>query len=270
MNPTQSIPSSVRSKDALWEALRSKMRDSCTTEYCAVKTLSPNISNSAATFFRPRKPDAWLKKPTEWHDSGTIAAVLEQYEVAYPSFEFIGPVPNDFDGPGSGSESESEWGKCISDELCRLNLAALHSAGTNSIGIVFNLDPHDKPGSHWVCAYIDIPGRSVYYYDSYGMEPTPEVRRLMRRCRAQGCSTLVWNNIRHQRKKSECGTYCLYVLISLLQGVSFKEICSNRVDDDTINALRDVLFATTKPRMGPELTRASSLLRRKTRKTKRQ
>lgn len=272
-NPTQTILSSVRTKDALWAALRTKMRESCTTEFCAVKTLGlsnaethpveseiggghPTQTVKASHYFRPSKPDAWLKKPTEWQDSNTLTHVLEQYEAAYPRFEFIGPVPNDFDA----SESGSGWGTCISDELCSINLKALQSAGTDSVGIIFNLDAHDKPGSHWVCAYIDLIKRSVYYYDSYGMEPTPEVRRLMRRCRDQGCTRLIWNNIRHQRKSSECGTYCLYVLISLLQGRSFESICVNRVDDDTMNALRDILFATMNPRTGPMLARASTLL----------
>ena len=26
----------------------------------------------------------------------------------------------------------------------------------SKIGIIFNLDPHDKEGSHWVCSFIDI------------------------------------------------------------------------------------------------------------------
>jgi len=198
---------------------------------------------AAATYFRPKKPVAWGPNPTEWHDSITLANVMTQYETAYPHFEFIGPTPIDFD-----SQMPGAWGRCVLDELCALNLASLKTAGKKSIGIIFNLDPHDRPGSHWVCAYIDLQRMAAYYYDSYGYEPCPEIRRLLRRCRDQGCKEIVWNDIRHQRKKSECGTYCMYMIISLLKGKTFAWLCKNRVDDDTMNALRDLLYATARPR----------------------
>ena len=69
----------------------------------------------------------------------------------------------------------------------------------------------------------------------------------MTRCKEQGCTQLYWNDIRHQKKKSECGTYCMYVILSLLGGRTFKDICENPVDDDTMNALRDILYATERP-----------------------
>jgi hypothetical protein len=42
--------------------------------------------------------------------------------------------------------------------------------------------------------------------------------------------------------------YCLFVLICLLRGRPFYNISKNIVDDDTMNAFRDVLFAEEKPR----------------------
>jgi hypothetical protein len=192
-------------------------------------------------YFRPAQPTDWEKDPTKWQETDTIAKVLEQYEDAFPHFEFIGPVPIDFD-------AKTTWGSCIVNELCTLNLATMRSKGTRSIGIVFNLDPHTKSGSHWVCAFIDLVNAAAYYYDSYGLPPCPEIRRLLRRCKEQGCREVFWNDIRHQKKETECGTYCMYVLISLLQGRRFLDICRDPVDDDTMNALRDILFATKVPR----------------------
>jgi Ulp1 family protease len=119
--------------------------------------------------------------------------------------------------------------------------------GKTDVGIIFNLDPHDRPGSHWVCAYINLRKMAAYYYDSYGYEPCAQIRRLLRRCREQGCAEIIWNDIRHQRKKSECGTYCMFIIISLLKGASFSELCKNRVDDDTMNSVRDLLYATERP-----------------------
>ena len=246
--PQHSIPISLRKKEEIWAALKKRLHHQfeCASEYCAVKKLNSTVSAAeAAHYFRPTKPTEWINAKTpedQWHDNSTIEMVMNQYEKANPHFEFIGPVPIDFDSKLPGG-----WGKCIVDELCSLDLESQRKRGTKSIGIIFNLDPHDKPGSHWVCAYIDIAGGAAYYYDSYGYEPCAEIRRLLRRCREQGCAKIVWNDVRHQRKKSECGTYCMYIIIMLLKGHSFASLCKNRVDDDTMNAFRDVLYATEAP-----------------------
>ena len=241
--PNHKIPMTIHRKERLWKEIRLRLQNKykCDSEYCAVQELgNDNIKHDTTRFFRPKKPEGWMKNPTEWHDSETLARVMEQYEAAFPTFEFIGPTPIDFD-------SRTGFGSCVMNELCALNLQDMIKSGKRSIGIIFNLDPHDKPGSHWVCSYIDMIAKKAYYYDSYGYEPCPQIRRLLRRCREQGCKDIIWNDIRHQRKSSECGTYCLYVIISLLKGRSFGDICNQRIDDDTMNSFRDVFYATTRP-----------------------
>jgi len=243
--PQHRIPASIKKKDTLWAALRTRMNNQykCATEYCAVQKLGGSEDKSATRgYFRPPKPQEWIKDPTDWLDTISIGKVMEQYEPAFPQFEFIGPVPIDFDKKIGG-----DWGRCVVDEMCNLNINDLAAQGKTSVGVVFNLDPHDKPGSHWVCAYVDIAAKKAYYYDSYGYEACPEIKRFLRRCRDQGCNEIIWNDMRHQRKKSECGTYCMYVIISLLHGRSFADICKNRVDDDTMNSFRDLLYATESP-----------------------
>ena len=244
--PKHMIPTTVKSKDELWSLLRDRLKNQykCDTEYCAVEELGLGLNEGNTTiqqYFRPKKPASWLKKPNEWHDSVSLANVMEQYEAAHPSFEFIGPVPIDFDKKPDG------LGSCIVNELCALNLEDLKRKGKTSIGIIFNLDPHDKPGSHWVCAFIDLKQGAAFYFDSYGMKPEPQIKRLLERCYEQGCHSIVWNDYRHQRKSSECGTYCLYVLTSLLNNRDFGDICKNIVDDDTMLSVRDLLFANRNP-----------------------
>lgn len=244
--PNHKIPASIKRKETLWRALRDRLSHQyeCASEYCAVERLGSDTEKSGASrYFRPKKPTSWSQKPTEWHDTLTIANVMEQYEAGFPEFEFVGPVPIDFDAKLPGN-----LGKCIVDELCQLNIQEMRSQGTRCIGIIFNLDPHDRPGSHWICAYIDLEKNAAYYYDSYGYEPPAEVKRLLRRCWSQGIKQIYWNDIRHQRKDTECGTYCMYVIISLLKGRPFGELCKHGVNDDTMNAVRDVLYATEKPR----------------------
>jgi hypothetical protein len=230
----------------LWSKLREAMRKhyNCDTEYCAVKKikgLSDKEKAPLLSYFRPEKPKEWDKKPTLWLDSLNIEDVMKQYEAAESTFQFIGPVPIDFD-------DKESFGSCIVDELCKLDINSTHRKGITKIGIVFNLDKHDEPGSHWVCAFIDIDAKAAYYFDSYGYEPEEEIVRLLERCKQQGCDKIYYNDIRHQRKGSECGMYCMYVIICLLRGRSFYTICNDIVDDDTMNTFRDILYAEEKPR----------------------
>lgn len=227
-------------------SLRDKMKNvyKCETEYCAVKKLplTPKERSNMLQYFRPEKPDEWDSKPTQWLDSFNIEDVMNQYELAEPTFEFIGPVPIDFDSKAG------MFGKCIVEELCKLDLTDISKRGKTKIGIIFNLDPHDEPGSHWVCAFVDVEGSAAYYFDSYGYEPPQEIVDFLSRMKEQGIKNVYWNDIRHQRKGSECGMYCLFVIICLLRGRKFYDICKHIVEDDTMNAFRDILFAEEKPR----------------------
>lgn len=242
----KNVNGSARAR-ALWGKLREAMvkHYKCETEYCLVKKI-PGIKTQDKTgmlaYFRPEKPTVWDKKPTTWLDSFNIEDVMNQYEHADPKFEFIGPVPIDFDKQMGG------WGKCIVDELCKLDIGQALRAGTEKIGIVFNLDAHDEPGSHWVCAFVNIAKKQAYYFDSYGYEPPEEIMRFLERCKVQGCEQIYYNDIRHQRKGSECGMYCLIVLICLIRGKPFETICKNIMNDDMVNAFRDVLYAEEHPR----------------------
>ena len=253
-HPNSPIRSSTRRNSkkqgrlALWKDIRDSMKGyyDCDNEFCTVKKL-PGLDNKerqnyTKKYFRPEKPAEWNTNKTTWLDNFNIEDVMNQYEEAYPDFEFIGPVPIDFDA------QSNTWGKCIVDELCKLDLQDAFKKGTKRIGIIFNLDKHNEPGSHWVCSYIDVPNKSAYYFDSYGLPPPPEVSHLLERCKEQGCITVLYNDIRHQRKGSECGMYCLYTIICLLKGRAFQSICMDIVNDDTMNAFRDVLFASENPR----------------------
>ncbi len=85
---------------------------------------------------------------------------MKQYEAEYPCFVFIGPSPIDYD-------THEYKGVCVWEELCKFNLYKHKNKGIRKIRIIFNLDPHTKGGSHWVCAFIHIPRQEIYYMDSY-------------------------------------------------------------------------------------------------------
>jgi hypothetical protein len=246
MNRTRNTRKTVKATtNDLWQSLREAMAQKykCDTEYCAVKKVADKKDKAALLkYFKPDRPAEWDSNPKQWLDTQQIETVMKQYEGGFPEFAFLGAVPLDFD------TTVPEWGQCVSEEMCKLNLAQSAKRGKNKIGVIFNLDPHDKPGSHWVAAYVDIPTKTAYYYDSYGYKPEREIAAFLERCQNQGCGNVYYNDIRHQRSESECGTYCMYMILNLLGGRPFQEICKDVVSDEVMNTFRDVLFAEERPR----------------------
>ena len=110
----------------------------------------------------------------------------------------------------------------------------------NKFSIVFNLDKHDEPGSHWVALFGDLQKKHIYYFDSYGIEPPIEIDIFMKRFQEEGKKLnmdikLDYNNIRHQYKNSECGMYSIHFIIKLVEGNKFKDVIENIIFDDEIN-----------------------------------
>lgn len=198
---------------------------------------------------RPPAPKEWATDPDMWLDSNNIADVLNQYEDAYPHFEFMGPFPIDFAAPDpyveGGAAAAAAEKKCLMEEICEFRVQEAMKNGTKALGIVYNLDPHFKSGSHWVANYIDIPGHRCYYFDSYGMKPPHQVEKFMKWLTTQDPQMkLEYNARRLQYKNSECGVYCLYFIIRMLEGDSFLDITRRRPKDEDMLDLRDWMFST--------------------------
>ena len=233
--------SSSSSLKSLWGKLDDKLKNVCNDEYCWTKQEFVKNDDNIKESFRPEMPSKWSENKNEWLNTLDIEAVMKQYEKKYDNFIFIGPVPIDFD-------HKLHPGMCVINELCNINLKKLISNGKTKIGVIFNLDPHDKPGSHWVSMFADFDKKNnVYYFDSYGYKEPPEVTKLMNRLKEQGDAmnrntTLYTNNIRHQFKNSECGVYSINFIIQLLKGKSFKDITENIINDDKMEKNRSKLF----------------------------
>jgi hypothetical protein len=196
---------------------------------------------------RPAMPAGWREDPDMWLDSNNIAEVMNQYEEAYPEFEFMGPFPIDFAAPDpyAGGATGAPAKKCLMSEICELRVQKALKNGTRAIGIVYNLDPHFKSGSHWVANYIDIPGHKCYYFDSYGMKPPPQVAKFMRWLTTQDPKMrLEYNSRRLQFSNTECGVYSIYFITRMLAGDSFQAFTRRRPKDRDMLDLRDWLFST--------------------------
>lgn len=222
----------------LWNQINTRLKSKCNHEYCWIKQdfMKPHIEE-LNNYFKPEMPRKWITEPRTWLNTTDIEKVMYQYETKSPEFKFIGVVPIDFD-------YEYSAGKCVVDELCKLDIHKLYQKKIRKIGVVFNLDAHDEPGSHWVALYSDFNKGEVYYYDSYGIFPPKEVKILMDRLSIQGSKIkgkpfkLYHNHVRHQFKNSECGVYSMHFITEFLNDKSYQEIIENRVPDDLMNKKR--------------------------------
>ena len=238
-----------QTKRQLWNALNARMSDNCSDEFCWSKQrpISAAGRKIASESFRPGTPRSWRKNPTEWLSNVDILRVLEQYEAVHPDFMFIGPVPIDFADQTKGGKT------CISPELCDVNVKKWWKSGVRRLGIVFNLDPHNMSGSHWVALWSDFREGTVCYYDSYGVQAPDEVRKLMDIISSQGGDlrtstrdgesfTTIMNERRHQFKNTECGVYCMFFISQMLDGVPFDRYTRDGMNDAQMNRQRKVFF----------------------------
>ena len=209
--------------------------------------------------FRPEAPGDWVlhvpkRDPKQskyaWLSNFDIDAVMAQYEDlrTLRDFKFYRAVSIDFEA--------------TRDPLSRANLYGLLAAGIEHFAVVFNTDPHDKPGSHWVCLYCNMKTGIICFYDSYGRLPEPEFQDFMAKMVAQGLLGFdgetadasraielspLYNDRRHQYMGAECGMYSLDTIISMLlsKGRSrsdFEYLCAHPHSDEQVNSFRKNLY----------------------------
>jgi hypothetical protein len=200
----------------------------------------------AKQYLRPPMPEEWKSDPDKWLDSNNIRDVMLQYEEAHPDFKFLGPYPIDFAAPeDSTANSKGHSKECLIDEMCDLDLSEEVLNGIKRIGIIYNLDPHYKSGSHWVANYIDISKKHCYYFDSYGMKPPKQIYEFMQWLTLQNSKIkLGFNGRQFQHQNSECGMYCLYFLDRMIAGDNYLKFCRRAPPDKYMLDFRDWLFST--------------------------
>lgn len=207
----------------IWEALKSKM-NMCKNEECWLAELAePYVKNKLEKIaFSPKSPKSWNDDPNEWLTNHDINNVLSQYEYKFDTFEFIGPSFIDF--------NEKIGYSCVDNEVCMLNIQEQIDNGKEKIGIIFNLDRHNQPGSHWVSLFIDINEKFVFYFDSVGTKIPNEIYKLVNNIQEQGKKLTKPINFRfeqnhpfeHQKTNTECGMYSLFFMITLLTNKLYK------------------------------------------------
>jgi len=218
----------------------------CNKESCWLKQKSEfgKISSDMADSFAPESPVEWKKNPNEWLSSVDIIKVMKQYEKAYKCFDFIGPSPIDFD-------TKKLYGECVWDEICNFSLENQIKDGKTKIGFVFNTDPHDKPGQHWISMFINIKKKQIFFFDSTGDKPTKEINALVERIIEQGKNLkekIIFKydsneGVEHQYGNTECGIYSLFFIVHMLEDkVTDHYLKTHILKDEYMQNFRKIYF----------------------------
>ena len=216
--PQESISSRLPFSQ-LWSTLHKKMQriSSCEQESCWIQELSTDDVEKRklkALLFVPPQPSEWQKDPNAWLSNFDILKVIHQYETTYPYFYFMGPSMIDYDTISNKKD-------CVCNSLCRFSLKNEIDKKITKIGVIFNLDPHYKGGSHWTSLFIDIEDQFILYFNSTGEHIHPQINKFKDEVVTQGKALSLpfefyENKMEHQQSDTECGMYSLYFIITML------------------------------------------------------
>jgi hypothetical protein len=219
--------------------IKKRVGDKCTTQKCwstqhFIKYMKEKAREEFVRYtHRPNSPQGKF----EWLSTFNINDSMLQYERKFKGFKFFGAVPMDF-----ADLSDLEAG--------RIDYKKYIKNGITKIGLIFNLDDHDQPGSHWTAMYTDLDKGDIFYFDSFAVKPEQRVRALMREqtrfLKSIGKKVdtirIDYNKTQHQKGNTECGVYSMNFLIRMARGDDFDKLCSNPISDERMNKCRAVYF----------------------------
>ena len=243
--------------------------DDCQAEACLLfkenilQKMSPKEREEFTNSFQPAKDEDMVKgkikkkkvkkngktiyKPyaevddEAWLSTFNIEDACERDMRANKKYHFFGAEPIDF-------------ADCKVSSLCKFNPETYRKRGKTQLGFVFNTDPHDEDGEHWISMYMDLAGHNlenhpaIYYFDSYGREPPPEIEEFIQKSRKQSYShnplRYFYNDENFQKSGAQCGMYAIHFLREMAQGKSFEEYLNSRPGNSLMKHLRDVYFVS--------------------------
>ena len=190
--------------------------------------------------FKPLMPEEWLKDYNAWLGTDDIENSLNQYQKADKSFYFYGAEPIDFSD-------------CSVSNLCSFDMKKHMDRDEHKIGVVFNTDPHNKPGQHWMSLYVDLLGENlsgipaIYFFDSYGKKPCSRVQKLIDKIQKQGEKydnklKYFYNDKCYQKKDAQCGMYSIHFIKQMIDGLSFKRFLNSGLNDKNMIDYRNLYF----------------------------
>jgi hypothetical protein len=234
----------------IWIQFKLMLNKTCNKESCWIQHnfLSQIDKNKIiTTSFAPESPDEWINNPNAWLSNHDITRVMKQYESTYKCFDFIGPSPIDYD-------TILFNGDCVWDELCNFSIDDQIKNKKTKIGIIFNLDPHNLGGSHWVSLFINIKKKTIFYFNSTGNKIPIQIKKFVDMVIKQGKKpAMVRSPIifsfdqnypqEHQYSSSECGMYSLYFIVQMLEDkLTQSYLKTHIIPDDHVQKFRRIYF----------------------------
>jgi hypothetical protein len=240
-HPDQMVNSN--SPKEIWKQLKKYMQETCSSESCWLKhqCIKHDLDKSLwEKMFAPHSPEKWKDNPNEWLTTVEIQKIMGQWEKARQEFEFLGPSPIDYD-------EHVVFGECVWEELCKFSLDECKKKGKFKIGIIFNLDKHTQPGSHWVAVFMDLKKHKIYYFDSYGDNVPKRILKFCENVQRQGSNfkekyEIYVSKKRHQYGNSECGMFSMFFILQMLEGTMFNTFQKIRIKDSEMVTLRKEYF----------------------------
>jgi hypothetical protein len=257
-NQTHNNKIPIRSSDTkrtLWNNIQQSLRQACgDDETCWLRQpflARSKLGVSLEDFFKPPAPLG----PYQWLSTKQIASVMKQHEKKHSYFKFFGPFPIDF--------MDVDYREAIQFR----NPKTIQNPSNEIIGVIFNMDPSDMAGSHWVALVINKRRGSISYFDSYGdkvqfpniarlsytdshgrtpRDPSqipmpPQIQQFIAEINQELRFRVKVNTIQHQYANSECGVYSMHFILKSLKH-PFEKIAQDILLDEEVNRYRDVFF----------------------------
>ena len=192
-----------------------------------LKKMYPKLYKVIQKFaFKPKN----TSKKWGWLSTIEIEDVMKQYELVFKDFKFISCVPSDF-----YSLYPQDFPKNVLDTI-------------KKSAIVFNTDPSNKPGQHWVSLFFENVGDAnntllVEYFDSTGDPPIANFKKFLNNDYFKSRNVIYkQNHFKHQKGDTECGVFSLFYIIQRLKGNIFEDFDKERISDTLVNKWREFIF----------------------------
>lgn len=254
LHPGAETMSPSQYKKYLLKNLKKAIGNNCDSQKCwssssFIKNFKGDKKKLKKYTHRPYGPEGQFT----WLNTMNINEVMEQYQKEYKDFAFIATAPMDFDTVPASYDN-------LPYKFSLENLNKLYNAEKTKFGAVFNLDKHNQSGSHWVAFFADMKPKIkddiktgikkglIYFFDSYGKKPTPEIRKLIRRFHRlmteKGIKNIrvEHNKVEHQKGGSECGLYSIHFIMRMVKGEPFDNDSKRVFSDEYVNQMRDIIF----------------------------
>lgn len=206
----------TQNKKELFTDLRRGLSADIPVKKCIIKKLK-NINTD--DYFKVSGPVS----RGEWLNTINIDAIMTQYEESNNNFNYLGTFPIDF--------------KKMYPEVFETTIKTKHKYAA-----IFNTDPSNKPGQHWIALVIDGVAKSICFFDSNGTNPPKEITAFINKINKKLRYHVFINTKVHQTGDGSCGLYAINFIVSRLKGISCEQYFNCIASDRFIEKTRKKLF----------------------------